>query len=66
MISPCTKVCVMDADDRFCLGCARTLAEIARWGEMSDSEQRSILDELPKRAAEAAELQRPAQGGGFF
>ena len=27
--SPCTKVCVMDAEQRYCVGCLRTLGEIA-------------------------------------
>ena len=44
----------MDADDRYCMGCKRTLNEIARWGEMSDSEQAAVIDELPKRAGAAA------------
>ena len=57
MDSPCTKVCVMDADDRYCMGCKRTLNEIARWGEMSDAEQASILAQLPARSVEAAETQ---------
>ena len=39
----------MDADDRYCMGCKRTLNEIARWGEMSDAEQASILAQLPAR-----------------
>ena len=39
MISPCNKVCVMDAEGRYCLGCARSLDEIARWGEMTDDER---------------------------
>ncbi len=49
MDSPCTKVCVMDADNRYCLGCKRTLGEIARWGGMSEKEQAAILGELPLR-----------------
>jgi uncharacterized protein len=52
--SPCTKICVMDADDRYCLGCRRTLGEIARWGEMSETEQAAILAVLPARPAASA------------
>jgi uncharacterized protein len=47
--SPCTKVCVMDADLRYCRGCRRTLEEIARWSEMSDDEREKVLAELPRR-----------------
>jgi predicted Fe-S protein YdhL (DUF1289 family) len=49
MESPCTKVCVMDAEQRYCLGCARTLDEIARWGEMGDAERTIVLRSLPSR-----------------
>ena len=52
--SPCTKVCVMDAENRYCLGCRRTLDEIARWGGMSEAEQRAVLARLPSRRAEPA------------
>ena len=51
MISPCTKVCVVDADNRYCLGCARTLDEIARWGEMTDAERHRVMAELAERRA---------------
>jgi len=49
MNSPCTKVCAMDAENRYCLGCRRTLAEIARWGEMSEAERAAVLARLPAR-----------------
>jgi len=39
----------MDADNRYCLGCKRTLGEIARWSEMSDEERRAILAQLAAR-----------------
>ena len=51
MNSPCTKVCVMDEEDRYCLGCRRTLGEIARWGEMSDAERASVMAKLSLRRA---------------
>ena len=55
MESPCTKVCVMDADNRHCLGCKRTLDEIARWGEMTDKERADVMAQLPlRRTREAA------------
>jgi predicted Fe-S protein YdhL (DUF1289 family) len=44
--SPCTKVCVMDAENRYCLGCKRTLGEIARWSEMADAERAAVLEAL--------------------
>jgi predicted Fe-S protein YdhL (DUF1289 family) len=42
----------MDADDRYCLGCKRTLGEIARWREMGDAERAVLLAILDERKAE--------------
>ena len=55
--SPCTKVCVMDADNRYCLGCKRTLGEIARWGEMDEAERASVLAQLLARCSRTTETQ---------
>lgn len=41
----------MDEEDRYCLGCRRTLGEIARWGEMSDAERASVMAKLSLRRA---------------
>jgi predicted Fe-S protein YdhL (DUF1289 family) len=49
--SPCTKVCTMDPVSDLCVGCGRTLAEIARWGSMPDEERRRIVAALPDRLA---------------
>ena len=46
----------MDADDRYCLGCRRTLNEIARWGEMSEAEQAAILEQLPARSSASLDI----------
>lgn len=48
-VSPCIGVCRMGADG-MCAGCRRTLAEIARWGGMTDAERRRWMrDEQPLR-----------------
>ncbi|EFM62332.1 Hypothetical protein BROD_1633 [Brucella sp. NF 2653] len=39
----------MDAKTGFCLGCARTLDEIAQWSSMNSGEQRAVLALLPAR-----------------
>ncbi|HEY7872134.1 MAG TPA: DUF1289 domain-containing protein, partial [Rudaea sp.] len=44
--SPCIGVCRMDADG-LCIGCRRTLAEIARWGTMSDDDRKRWMREQP-------------------
>ena len=51
MKSPCIKVCQMDPVQRICIGCYRTLDEIARWGGMTDVERDRVLSVLPARKA---------------
>jgi uncharacterized protein len=48
--SPCVNVCQMDPERGLCLGCKRTLDEIARWAAMSDAEREEVLKELKNRA----------------
>ena len=47
--SPCVKVCVMDPARGVCLGCCRSLDEIARWSGMSNAERETIMEELRSR-----------------
>jgi hypothetical protein len=49
--SPCTKVCTLDARSGLCLGCGRSVDEIARWIAMSAAERARIVAELPARLA---------------
>jgi predicted Fe-S protein YdhL (DUF1289 family) len=49
IISPCVNVCAIDTETGLCLGCGRTLDEIARWGSMSDIERAAVMRELPRR-----------------
>jgi hypothetical protein len=46
----------MDAEQRYCAGCLRTLAEIAGWGEMSEDEQAAVLAQLPARCSDVVEV----------
>jgi predicted Fe-S protein YdhL (DUF1289 family) len=41
------NVCVLDAG-RVCVGCRRTLDEIARWGRMSAAEQWAVVARLER------------------
>ncbi|MGE0849030.1 MAG: DUF1289 domain-containing protein [Hyphomicrobiaceae bacterium] len=50
--SPCVKVCVMDEASGLCLGCRRSLDEIAGWAIMTEAERRRIMRELPARRAQ--------------
>ncbi|HEY3694683.1 DUF1289 domain-containing protein [Phenylobacterium sp.] len=47
--TPCVKVCVMDDESGLCLGCHRTLAEIAGWGRLSDARRAAVMAQLPAR-----------------
>ena len=52
--SPCISVCTLDGPTGFCLGCARTLDEIADWRHLTDDEKREVLARLPDRRATLA------------
>ena len=49
--SPCVDVCTMDKDIGLCLGCLRTLDEIAGWRRFTAVEKQAVLDRLPPRHA---------------
>ena len=49
--TPCVKICTLDARNGLCLGCGRTIDEIARWATMSASERSRVMGELPSRLA---------------
>jgi hypothetical protein len=42
-------VCTVDGASGLCLGCLRTLPEIATWSRMSDAERAKIMGELDGR-----------------
>lgn len=48
--SPCVKVCMIHPAEGLCIGCLRTLDEIARWGAMTPEERRKVTAGLPARA----------------
>jgi predicted Fe-S protein YdhL (DUF1289 family) len=58
--SPCVKVCVVHPATGLCLGCHRTMDEIAGWGGMSPEARRAVMATLPARA----EATRPVRRGG--
>lgn len=44
--SPCIGVCRLDGRTQTCVGCGRTIAEIAAWPALDDAERRAILVRL--------------------
>jgi predicted Fe-S protein YdhL (DUF1289 family) len=49
--TPCIKVCAVSGQTGLCIGCGRTLGEIASWGGISEEERQRIMAELPARMA---------------
>jgi predicted Fe-S protein YdhL (DUF1289 family) len=55
--SPCVHVCEMSQDKDVCLGCNRTLAEIANWSRLTDTQKISvILDAQQRRLMSKCEM----------
>ncbi|HET7098202.1 MAG TPA: DUF1289 domain-containing protein [Casimicrobiaceae bacterium] len=52
--SPCISVCVMDAGSGFCIGCWRTLDEIAAWSVLDADAKRAVLAAICERRARSA------------
>lgn len=49
--TPCIKVCAVSGMTNQCIGCGRSLQEIARWGSINEAERKTIMAELPARLA---------------
>jgi predicted Fe-S protein YdhL (DUF1289 family) len=47
--SPCVKICTLDARSGLCLGCGRTVEEIACWTAMSAAKRARVMREAPAR-----------------
>jgi uncharacterized protein len=60
--TPCVKICVVDPETGFCIGCGRTRMEIAGWLAMVPGERRTIMDSLAERVATLT-LRKSRKGG---
>jgi uncharacterized protein len=49
IISPCIDICDVDSTGQYCIGCGRSMDEIAHWLTISDTERRAIMAKLPDR-----------------
>lgn len=58
--SPCVKICVIHPESRLCVGCYRSIEEIAGWSTMAPEVRRAVMADLPSRA----ELVKPKRRGG--
>jgi predicted Fe-S protein YdhL (DUF1289 family) len=46
--SPCNKICRLD-ERQVCVGCGRTLDEIAEWSAAGESRRREIVERCAQR-----------------
>jgi predicted Fe-S protein YdhL (DUF1289 family) len=49
--TPCTRVCVVHPALGLCVGCGRSLDEIAHWIDFDGAERTRIMAQLPSRLA---------------
>jgi uncharacterized protein len=54
METPCVRTCVVHPTLNICVGCGRSLDEIARWIEMSAQERVGVMALLPQRLSALA------------
>jgi predicted Fe-S protein YdhL (DUF1289 family) len=47
--TPCTRVCVVHPTHQLCVGCGRTIEEIAHWIDLTDAERERIMTQLTPR-----------------
>ncbi|MDZ4094520.1 MAG: DUF1289 domain-containing protein [Paracoccaceae bacterium] len=52
--SPCIKLCVVHPEERICVGCMRTIAEISDWSRLTPAARAEIMADLPNRAPRLA------------
>nr|WP_298057180.1 DUF1289 domain-containing protein [uncultured Halomonas sp.] len=45
-LSPCVQICQIEPSTSLCLGCGRTLDEIAVWGSMTEAEKAPVWERL--------------------
>ena len=51
MESPCKNVCLIHPDNKLCIGCFRSITEIANWSKYTHSQKSKINSELNERAS---------------
>jgi predicted Fe-S protein YdhL (DUF1289 family) len=59
--SPCVKVCAIDATTGWCLGCGRSMREIAGWSSLPPETRSAIMAALDDRKAQIPDRQARAR-----
>ncbi|THF53997.1 DUF1289 domain-containing protein [Allorhizobium terrae] len=52
--SPCTGICTIEPQTALCLGCGRSLAQIAAWSSYAPATRRAIMATLQAAQAPSA------------
>lgn len=60
--SPCIKLCVLEPDSGYCMGCGRTGDEIASWISLSPQEREAVILQLDHRLANLTRTKRRKGG----
>jgi uncharacterized protein len=60
--TPCVKICVIEPETGFCIGCGRTRGEIAGWIEMTPDDRHTVMESLPDRVSTLT-LRKSRRGG---
>ena len=60
--TPCIKVCVVDPETGFCIGCGRTRIEIGAWLGLSAAQRHEVVLGLPERMASLTQRKRRRGG----
>lgn len=47
--SPCIRICRIDEEKQVCIGCLRTLGEIAAWGRYTEAEKLQVYEHISLR-----------------
>ena len=61
--SPCTRICVLHPSAGLCIGCGRSIDEIARWSGLGGTDRRRIVAQLPGRLAGLCGAENDAKNG---
>ena len=63
--SPCVKICAIHPQAQICVGCYRTLAEIAGWSGFTPEERQRLTADLPSRVARLRQRRGGRAGRGL-
>jgi predicted Fe-S protein YdhL (DUF1289 family) len=65
LVSPCIHICTLNAQQE-CIGCLRSLEEIAQWRHYSDAERETIMRRIQtQRQAEERETSKTVQNSAW-